>query len=83
MFAVKHEAGALYRALAAFEKYDVNMTMIESRPTKLTPWEYVFFIDVCGHMRDERTPIPKALALMERECLFTRVLGSYPETEAE
>jgi chorismate mutase / prephenate dehydratase len=83
MFAVKNEAGALYRALAACEKYDVNLTMIESRPTKLTPWEYVFFIDVTGHINGQGSEIPKALALMQKECLFTRVLGSYPEAEEE
>lgn len=79
MFSVKHEAGALYRALAAFERHDISMTMIESRPTKQTPWEYLFFIDVQGYASDP--PLAAALAELERHSLFARVLGSYPEAE--
>jgi chorismate mutase/prephenate dehydratase len=82
MFSVRHEAGGLIRALAAFEKHDVNLTLIESRPTKRTPWEYVFFIDACGHVEDpEDASLRKALALFRERCLFVKVLGSYPEAE--
>jgi chorismate mutase / prephenate dehydratase len=82
MFSVRHEAGELIRALAAFEKHDVNLTLIESRPTKMTPWEYVFFIDACGHVDDPRNvALRKALALFRERCLFVKVLGSYPEPE--
>lgn len=81
LFSVRHEAGALIRALAAFEKYDLNLTMIQSRPTKLTPWEYVFFVDVVGHVEDPGdSPLRRALALFRERCLFVRVLGSYPES---
>lgn len=79
MFSVAHKAGALFRAMSAFEKYDINLTMIESRPTKLTPWEYVFFIDCQGHIRD--TAVQKALAALQEHTLFVTVLGSYPEAE--
>lgn len=79
MFSVQHKAGSLYRAMSAFEKYDVNLTMIESRPTKLTPWEYVFFIDCQGHVKDSQ--VQKALAALEEHTLFLTVLGSYPEAE--
>jgi len=82
MFSVRHEAGELIRALAAFEKHDVNLTLIESRPTKRTPWEYVFFIDTCGHVDDPTDPsLRKALARFREHCLFVKVLGSYPEAE--
>jgi chorismate mutase/prephenate dehydratase len=82
MFSVRHEAGELIRALSAFEKYDVNLTLIESRPTKRTPWEYVFFIDTCGHVADPTNPaLRKALARFQQQCLFVKVLGSYPEAE--
>jgi len=79
MFSVQHKAGALFRAMSVFEKYDINLTMIESRPTKLTPWEYVFFIDCQGHAKDQ--PIQKALAALKEHTLFVTVLGSYPEAE--
>ncbi|MDH7481353.1 MAG: prephenate dehydratase [Armatimonadota bacterium] len=79
MFSVAHKAGSLFRALSAFEKYDINLTMIESRPTKLTPWEYVFFVDCQGHFKD--APIQKALNALKEYTLFVTVLGSYPEAE--
>ncbi len=79
MFSVSHKAGSLFRAMSAFEKYDINLTMIESRPTKLTPWEYVFFVDVQGHIKD--VAVQKALAALGEHALFVTVLGSYPEAE--
>jgi chorismate mutase/prephenate dehydratase len=81
IFAVKHRAGALYRALAAFDKYDVNLTMLESRPSRRTSWEYVFFADFQGHIKEER--IKKALDKLAEETLFIKVLGSYPEANRE
>lgn len=77
MFSVHNRAGELVHALNAFEKYDVNMTMIESRPTKTAAWQYVFYIDVQGHIRD--ISVDKAIALLKQQSLFVRVLGSYPE----
>jgi chorismate mutase/prephenate dehydratase len=77
MFSVHNRAGELVHALNAFEKYDVNMTMIESRPTKTAAWQYLFYIDVQGHIRD--TAISKAIELLKEQALFVRVLGSYPE----
>lgn len=79
MFSVKHEAGALYTALSAFQRHAINMTMIESRPTKQTPWEYVFFIDIQGYATD--APVVAALTELEECCLFVRILGSYPEAD--
>jgi chorismate mutase/prephenate dehydratase len=77
MFSVHNRAGELVHALNAFEKYDVNMTMIESRPTKTAAWQYVFYIDVQGHIRD--MSVAKAIELLKEHSLFVRVLGSYPE----
>ncbi|HAH85869.1 MAG TPA: prephenate dehydratase [Armatimonadetes bacterium] len=79
MFSVHHKAGTLFKAMSVFDKYDINLTMIESRPTKLTPWEYVFFLDFQGHVKD--TPVQKALAALSEYTLFINVLGSYPEAE--
>jgi chorismate mutase/prephenate dehydratase len=79
MFSVKHQAGALYRTLAVLDKYDINMTMIESRPTRQKPWEYIFFVDFLGHQDEPR--VAKALEHLREGSLFLRVLGSYPEAE--
>ena len=78
-FSVRHKAGALLRAMAAFDTHDINLTMIESRPTKQMPWEYVFFIDFQGHVQDESAT--HALKMLEEQAVFVTVLGSYPEAE--
>lgn len=77
MFSVPNRAGELVHALNAFEKYDVNMTMIESRPTRTAAWQYVFYIDVQGHVWD--SSVMKAIHLLKEHTLFVRVLGSYPD----
>ncbi len=79
MFSVHHRAGALFRAMAAFEKYDVNLTMIESRPAKVAVWEYVFYVDVQGHVADDS--VARALTQLKEQTLFLTVLGSYPAAE--
>ena len=79
MFSVHHRSGSLFHAMSVFDKYDINLTMIESRPTKLTPWEYVFFIDFQGHIKE--THIQKALSALNEHTLFIKVLGSYPEAD--
>lgn len=78
-FSVRHKAGALLRALAAFDAHNINLTLIESRPTKQMPWEYVFFIDFQGHVQEEH--VKHALRMLEEQSLFVTVLGSYPEAE--
>jgi chorismate mutase/prephenate dehydratase len=79
LFSVKHEPGALHKALSALSLAHINMTMIESRPTKKAPWEYMFFVDFQGHKDDPR--VVEALKKMERRCIFLRVLGSYAEAD--
>lgn len=79
LISMKHRAGTLFRTLAIFEKYDINLTMIESRPSKRTPWEYIFFIDFQGHQKEPH--VQKALARLHEEVQFVKVLGSYPEAE--
>ena len=79
MFSVHNKAGELVHALNAFEKYDVNITLIESRPTKTEAWEYYFYIDVQGHTKD--ASVTKAINLLSEQSLFVRILGSYPEAQ--
>ncbi len=76
LFSIKDRVGALYDMLLPFRKEHINLTKIESRPTKKKAWEYVFFVDLIGHREDAN--IKKALAELEKECLFLKVLGSYP-----
>jgi chorismate mutase/prephenate dehydratase len=79
MVSVADKVGALHHAIAAFRRYKINMTKIESRPSKRKAWEYFFFIDCDGHVQDRK--VSKAVALLERESSFVKVLGSYPNTE--
>jgi len=76
LFAVKDEAGALYKALEPFYKYNVNLTKIESRPSKEKSWDYVFFVDLEGHMDAEN--VKKALQELKNRTKMVRILGSYP-----
>jgi len=76
LFAVPHEAGALFRVLAVFAAQRINLSTIESRPLKGRAWEYVFFIDLAGHADEPR--MRKALNALKRRALFVKVLGSYP-----
>lgn len=79
LVALPHRTGALYSALAVFNERGINMTMIQSRPTKKTPWEYLFYVDVQGYITDR--PLADAVAQLQQKALFVRVLGSYPEAE--
>ncbi len=74
IFSVAHEPGSLYKILEHFYKNNVNLTMIESRPTRSNAWEYNFYLDFEGHMDD-----PKVSDIIERigKTAFIRVLGSY------
>jgi chorismate mutase/prephenate dehydratase len=79
MISLVDKVGALHRALAAFRRFRINMTKIESRPSKRKAWEYFFFIDCDGHMNDRK--VARAIDELERQCSFVKVLGSYPNAE--
>ncbi len=81
MVSVAHKVGALYSALSAFRRYRINMTKIESRPSKRKAWEYFFFVDVDGHIEERR--VARSLELLEQQCSFVKVLGSYPHAGQE
>ena len=76
VFAAKHSPGALHKALAAFSAESVNLTRIESRPTRQKPWEYNFYLDFEGHRSD--TAVAATLKKLKRAALFVKILGSYP-----
>lgn len=76
IFAVKDLPGALYKALAPFASRGLNLTKIESRPSKKALGEYVFFVDFSGHVSEAVSK--EALADLSRVCTSIKVLGSYP-----
>jgi len=76
MFSLKDKPGALYGTLAPFKKTGINLTKIESRPSKRKAWEYIFFVDLAGHTEDKQ--VRKALESVREDCLYLKILGSYP-----
>jgi chorismate mutase/prephenate dehydratase len=80
LFSIKRDqVGALHKALEPFARHDVNLTRIESRPTKAKAWEYVFFADFEGHSCD--ADVGQAIDELRPCCDFVKVLGSYPRAE--
>ena len=69
-------AGALFRLLEPLAQHGVNMSRIESRPSRRRKWDYVFFMDLEGHA--EETHVARALAALKKRASLFRVLGSYP-----
>ncbi len=80
LFALKDRPGALHDALIPFKKWGINLTKIESRPTKQRAWEYVFFADLEGHQSDK--PVERALKALRTRTARLLVLGSYPVGKA-
>jgi chorismate mutase / prephenate dehydratase len=70
-------SGALFRLLEPLAKNNVNLTRIESRPSRRKKWDYVFFIDLIGHAEDAH--VARALAQLKQRASLFRVLGSYPQ----
>src|SRR5271163_1461495 len=79
MVSVSDKVGALHEAIAAFRRYKINMTKIESRPSKRKAWEYFFFIDCAGHYQDAK--LTKAIKQLGEHCNFVKILGSYPNVD--
>lgn len=75
LFSIKDRVGALHDMLVPFKKHRINLTKIESRPTKKKAWEYIFFVDFVGHIVEDK--VKKALAELEEQCLYLKILGSY------
>jgi chorismate mutase/prephenate dehydratase len=71
-----NKSGALYHLLEPFAENNVNMTRIESRPSRQGIWEYIFFVEVEGHIKD--APIAKSLHRLEGQISLVKHIGSYP-----
>ena len=79
VFSTAHQAGALHASLSPFARHGINLTLIQSRPTRGRLWEYVFFVDFDGCHTDE--PVQQALRELDQDCPLLKVLGSYPAAE--
>ena len=79
IFSIKHEPGSLFRIIENFHSYNVNLTKIESRPTKSKNWEYNFYVDFEGHAKNPQ--ILKMLEKIKNETLYMQTLGSYPSAK--
>ena len=80
MLSVKDGVGALHKTLKPFAKHKISLTKIESRPFAQRIWEYIFFIDLEGHIED--TNVKKALDEVQDTVQFIKILGSYPRSES-
>ncbi|MEW6008053.1 MAG: prephenate dehydratase [Candidatus Omnitrophota bacterium] len=76
VFSIQDRVGALCDMLVPFKKYKINLTKIESRPSKKKAWDYYFFLDLQGHCLNSN--VKKALEDLSKKCKFLKILGSYP-----
>jgi chorismate mutase/prephenate dehydratase len=77
IFSTLHAPGSLFRAIEEFANRNINLTKIESRPTKQKPWEYNFYLDFEGHRTEKNCE--DALDALQKKVAFLKVLGSYPK----
>ena len=78
LFSVHDRPGSLVSALQAFDHCQINLSKIESRPSKRKDWEYIFYVDLAGHCEDEK--VAEALEELNQHCSMVKLLGSYPDT---
>jgi chorismate mutase/prephenate dehydratase len=76
LLSVPNKSGAVYELLAPLARHGVSMTRFESRPARTGRWEYFFFVDIEGHAHDAK--VAEALAELQTQAAFFKVLGSYP-----
>ena len=76
VIATNNRPGAVHDLLAPLAQHDVSMTRLESRPSRINLWEYVFFIDIEGHQLDEN--VVATIALLRQKAASLKILGSYP-----
>ncbi len=79
IFSVKNEVGALYKTLEPLYRRKINMTKIESRPSKKGAWDYIFFTDIEGHIEDKN--VKEALEELKQKSPYFKILGSYPKAQ--
>lgn len=75
IFGLRHTPGSLYSVMQEFDHHNINLTKIESRPTKEKAWEYNFYVDFEGHIEEDN--VKMAINNLEKKCTFVKILGSY------
>lgn len=78
IFSVKDTPGSLFGILKGFAENNINLTKIESRPERGKPWKYIFYLDFEGHRKEAKNH--SVLNNMEKQCIFVKILGSYPRS---
>ena len=79
MFSIKDKVGALYTMLAPFAESGINLNRLDARPSGRQVWDYVFFLDMEGHIEDRK--VAQAIEQLRKDCMFLKVLGSYPKSQ--
>jgi prephenate dehydratase len=79
IFATPHSPGSLHSALSCFARRKINLAKIESHPVKDKLWEYSFFVDMIGHVKDKQ--VKSCLQELKKKTTFLKILGSYPKSE--
>jgi len=79
MFSIKDKVGALHAMLTPFADAGINLNRLDARPSGRRVWDYVFFLDMEGHVEEEK--VAKAIENLKKDCLFLKVLGSYPKSQ--
>lgn len=77
---IRDKVGGLHEMISPFARHQINLTKIESRPSKKKAWEYLFYIDIVGHVEEEK--VKMALDELKGQAIFCKVLGSYPIAQA-
>lgn len=80
IFSIVDRPGELIKLLSVLDIFDINMSKIESRPMKTTLGQYLFFVDVVGHMEDEN--VKDAVDVLKKKTTWFKLLGSYPSLNA-
>ncbi len=75
---ITDKPGALMSILEPFKYFNTNLTKIESRPSKKKAWDYLFFIDIDGHINEEK--VKNSVEKVKEHCQYVKILGSYPKS---
>jgi len=79
MFSIKDKVGALHSMLTPFAEAGINLNRLDARPSGRKVWDYVFFLDMEGHIEDR--PVANAIERLKQDCMFLKVVGSYPKSQ--
>jgi len=78
MFSIKDKVGALHSMLTPFAEAGINLNRLDARPSGRKVWDYVFFLDMEGHIEEQK--VADAIEQLKKDCMFLKVLGSYPRS---